>query len=233
MKVKFLLILIISILFVGCAEKKQLTLDTKPPIQVIKQVEPIQKKKGTLYSRKGASLFADKKDLQVGDIVQILISETLTNDSTNDKKTTKSNSTGINGGLISPSPTTTAGTTTKIDRLNGLLGIGLSGSSNNTFNGKVETSIDEEFVTTISAIIEQTYQNGNYFVRGTKELLINGQKQTVEISGVIRPYDIEVDNTIKSEKLANLKILYDKQGDETDTLDKPWGSKLIESISPF
>ena len=233
MKVKFLLILIISILFVGCADKKQLTLDTKPPTQVIKQVEPIQKKKGTLYSRKGASLFADKKDLQVGDIVQILISETLTNDSTNDKKTTKSNSTGINGGLISPSPTTTAGTTTKIDRLNGLLGIGLSGSSNNTFNGKVETSIDEEFVTTISAIIEQTYQNGNYFIRGTKELLINGQKQTVEISGVIRPYDIEVDNTIKSEKLANLKILYDKEGDETDTLEKPWGSKLIESISPF
>jgi flagellar L-ring protein precursor FlgH len=233
MKVKFLPFLIIPIVFIGCAEKKQLTLDTKPKSQVIKQVEPIQKKKGTLYSRKGASLFSDKKDLQVGDIVQIHISETLTNDSTNDKKTTKSNSTGINGGLISPSPTTTAGTTTKIDRLNGLFGIGVNASSDNSFTGKVSSSIDEEFVTTISAIIEQTYQNGNYFIRGTKELLINGQKQTVEISGVIRPYDIEVDNTIKSEKLANLKILYNQEGDETDALEKPWGSRLIESISPF
>jgi len=61
MKVNFLIVFAISILFIGCVEKKQLTLDTKPKTQVIKKVEPIQKKKGTLYSRKGASLFADKK----------------------------------------------------------------------------------------------------------------------------------------------------------------------------
>ena len=233
MKINYVLILLLSIIFLGCADKQKLTLDTKPKTQVIKQVEPVKKRRGTLYSRSGASLFSDKKDLQVGDIVQILISETLTNDSTNDKSTTKSSSTGINGGLFSPATTTTNGTTAKIDRLNGLLGIGLNASSDNSFNGSVSTSIDEEFVTTISAIIEQTYQNGNYFIRGTKQLLINGQKQTIEVSGVIRPYDIEVDNTIKSEKLANLKILYDKEGDETDTLEKPWGSKIIEAISPF
>jgi len=233
MKVNFLLVFLTSFFIAGCVEKKPLVLDTKPKMQVIKKVEPVQKKKGALYSRKGASLFSDKKDLQVGDIVQILIAETLTNDSTNDKKTSKSNSSGIQGGLISPATTTSSGVKSKIDRLNGLLGIGLSGSSSNTFKGSVASSTDESFTTTISAIIEQTYQNGNYFVRGTKQLLINGQKQTIEISGIIRPYDIEVDNTIKSEKLANLKILYKKEGDENDALQKPWGSRFMESISPF
>jgi len=233
MKVNFLISFLLSLFIVGCVEKKPLTLDTKPEKQVLKKVEPIHKKKGSLYSRKGASLFADKKDLQVGDIVQILIEETLTNDSSDNKKTTRSNSSGIDGGLISPATTTSKGAASKINRLNGLLGIGLKASSNNSFNGTVKSSIDETFTTTISAVIEKAYQNGNYFVRGTKQLLINGQRQTIEISGVIRPYDIEVDNTIKSEKLANLKILYDKEGDERDALKKPWGSKFLESISPF
>lgn len=238
MKVKLLIPLLTVLLFTACSQKEQLNLDTKPKIQMVKKTEPVvQRKKGTLYSRKGASLFADKKDLQIGDIVQILIEETLTNDSTNDRSTSKNNSTEMGGGLFTPLDSelgvTSSGTAAKLTKMNGLLGIGFNGSSGNSFTGSSSSSIDEEFTTTISAIIEQTYQNGNYFVRGTKQLLINGQKQTIEISGVIRPYDIEVDNTIKSEKLANLKILYDKEGAEIDAIEKPWGSKLIESISPF
>lgn len=228
MKVNFLVSLLLSLFIVGCVEKKPLTLDAQPEKQVLKKVVPVHKKKGSLYSRKGASLFADKKDLQVGDIVQIQIDETLTNDSTDSKNTSRKNSTGFSGGVSFP-----ADTPKKTSKLTGLLGMGLKASSGHTFNGTVKSSVDEAFVTTISAVIEKVYQNGNYFARGTKQLLINGQKQTIEISGVIRPYDIEVDNTIKSEKLANLKILYDKEGDERDALKKPWGSRFLESISPF
>ncbi len=233
MKANLILIIFISFFIVGCTQKQEVIMDTKPQLQVVKKVEPIQKKKGTLYSRKGASLFADKKDLQVGDIIQVLVEETLTNDSEIEKTTSKSNTTGINGGLFSPAPTTTSGTTSKLNRLNGLLGIGFNASSGNNFTGSAESTVDEEFTTTVSAIIEQTYQNGNYFIRGTKEMLINGQKQTMKISGVIRPYDISPDNTIYSYQLANLKILYSRNGDEMDALEKPWGSKVLESISPF
>ena len=237
MKANLIIVVLLSFFIVGCVEKKELSIDTKPKQQVLKTPEPIVTNKGALYSRRGSSLFADKKDLQVGDIIQILIEETLTNDSTNDRTTSKSNTTGIGGGLFTPLDSelgkTTSGTVSKLQRANGLLGIGFNASSGNNFTGSSSSSIDEEFTTTISAVIEEAYQNGNYFIRGTKQLLINGQKQIIEISGVIRPYDIEVDNTIKSEKLANLKILYDKEGSEMDAVEKPWGSKLIEAISPF
>ena len=230
---KILFTSILSILiFSGCSNKPQIDIDTTPKMQVPKQINPSVKRKGALYSRKGASLFADKKDLQLGDIIQVMIQETLTNDSTNSRDLKKTNSTSIGGGLFAPSTgvTSTQGT---VNKLNSATGIGFSSATTNSFKGSSKSAADEEFTTTISAIIEQTYQNGNYFIKGSKEMLINGQKQNIKISGVIRPYDISPENTVFSYQLANLKILYQKDGEENDALNQNWGTKLIESISPF
>ena len=64
-------------------------------------------------------------------------------------------------------------------------------------------------------------------------MLIEGQKQEVIISGVIRPYDITSDNSINSSQIADLKLLYDKDGTESEILETPWGLKLIRKIWPF
>lgn len=222
------------LIFTGCTPKQEIDIDTTPRMQVQKIVEQPVKRKGALYSRKGASLFADKKDLQVGDIIQVLIAETLTNDSTNERDVTKANSTSFGGGTFVSPTSASSGTLNRVNKLNNsLLGVGFSASTNNNFSGSAETKVDEEFTTTISAIIEQTYQNGNYFIKGSKEMLINGEKQNIKVSGVIRPYDITPENTVESSQLANLKILYLKDGEDSDALKKGWGTRLIEAISPF
>jgi len=238
MSLKSLVGICCILLFIGCSTKqdkiKELDIDSTPKMQTPKVVEPVKRKKGTLYSRRGASLFADKKDLQVGDIIQVLVIETLQNTSKDERKTNKTNNTGINGGLSLGTNAQTPGDINKVvGAANGLLGLSVNGGSTNTFTGKSESKNDEEFSTNISAIIEQTYQNGNYFIKGSKMMLINGQKQTIRVSGVIRPYDITPDNTIKSSQMANLKILYDKKGSEADSNEKPWGSEILEKISPF
>lgn len=234
MNLNFLVVLIISLLFVGCgATQEKINIDTPPKLQVPKKVIPVKKRKGALYSRQGSSLFADKKDLQIGDIIQIKISETVENESTIERKTSRSNNTDINGGVFTPPTSTSSIVKNTLSAVNKVTGIRLDGSSNNTFTGKAESDTDEEFTTTISAIIVQTFQNGNYFIKGDKELLINGQKQIMKISGIIRPYDITPDNSINSSQIANLKILYNKAGEEMESIQKPWGSKILESISPF
>ena len=74
---KSILILIAAVFFTACSQKE---LDfEKPEIQVPKQPKEINQKKGALYSRQGTSLFADKKDLQVGDIIQVVISGLMKN----------------------------------------------------------------------------------------------------------------------------------------------------------
>lgn len=232
--IKSLYLLPLGFLFIGCSTYNQtIDIKEKPILQVPKKPDPIVRKKGSLYTRKGPSLFSDKKDLQVGDIIKVFIFEKLDNTSIDTMESSKASSTGIGGGLVTNrSPGNTA-----IDNLtkktNHLLGLGFNANSSNSLSGSVEAKSNEEFATEISAVITQTYQNGNYFIEGSKQMLINGQKQIIKISGLIRPYDITPENTINSSQLANLKILYNKAGKEMQSVDKPWGSDLIENVAPF
>jgi flagellar L-ring protein precursor FlgH len=226
--------ILIILFFAACASKEELTinLDKKPLEQIVLKQQPARENfSGSLYSRQGASLFADKKDLQIGDIIQVNILETLTNDSKNTRSLSKNNNTGLGGGILT---STGANNLTRgANKFNANLGIGFNTNTTNTFSGSTSANYDEEFETIISAIITQIYQNGNYSIKGEKEILINKQKQKMSVSGVIRPYDISPENSVSSAQIANLKILYMKAGDETDSLNKGWGSTILESIWPF
>ena len=227
----FILILL-PFIFLGCAVTSEPELDfNKPDVQIPKKPpEPI-KNKGSLYSQRGTSLFADKKDLQVGDIIQIVISEDLTSKSTNKRELSSTRDNSLGGGLLAS--TGTNGLSSVSNKVNSTLGVGFSTNSDSSDKGSVKTSLDETFETTVSAIIEETYENGNYYIKGRKEMLVEGQKQEIIVSGVIRPYDITSDNSINSSQIADLKLLYDKDGTESEILETPWGLKLIRKIWPF
>lgn len=236
MKINFSLvgILCLPFLIVGCAEKK---LDfEQPKIQIPRETEKPITRKGSLYSSKGGSLFADKKDLQIGDIIQVVIDEALTADSDNSRDTSSTTSGGFNGIVSGPNATNTnpSNRVNRLsERLNSNLGFDVSVGSSSSFTGSADKQIDESFSTTISVIIEQTYQNGNYFIKGSKQMLIDGQSQEIKVSGVIRPYDISPENSVLSSQIANLKIMYEKDGEEADALRTPWGLKILRALWPF
>lgn len=232
MRNSIFILILLPFIFLGCAVTSEPELDfNKPDVQIPKKPpEPI-KNKGSLYSQRGTSLFADKKDLQVGDIIQIVISEDLTSKSTNKRELSSTRDNSLGGGLLAS--TGTNGLSSVANKVNSTLGVGFSTNSDSSDKGSVKTSLDETFETTVSAIIEETYENGNYYIKGRKEMLVEGQKQEIIVSGVIRPYDITSDNSINSSQIADLKLLYDKDGTESEILETPWGLKLIRKIWPF
>lgn len=234
MRNSFIIILILAI-FSGCSASKEELAFEKPEIQIPRKSPEPLKNKGSLYSVQGTSLFADKKDLQVGDIIQIVISEDLTSKSNNKRELTSTRDNSLGGGLLAATGTNTLGGTvgSAANKFNSNLGVNFETNSSASDKGKVKTELDETFATTISAIIEETYQNGNYYIKGRKEMLIEGQRQEIIVSGVIRPYDITSDNSINSSQIADLKLLYDKDGTESDILETPWGLKFMRAIWPF
>ncbi len=231
---KIFLLSAITLFFIGCA-KEELDFQ-QPAIQIPKeQAKPVSKK-GSLYSSRGGSLFADKKDLQIGDIIQVVINEALQSDTKNNRSTSRDTTGSFNGGVMAPNATNTSpdSKVNKIaDKFNSVLGFDASIGSGSSFSGNATSKIDETFETTVSVIIEQTYQNGNYFIKGSKQMLIDGQAQEIILSGVIRPYDISPENSIMSSQIANLKILYRKDGEEKDALSTPWGMKILQALWPF
>ena len=231
-----LFLFIISLLFTSCVALTEPKIDfTKPPQQVTKEPPVVRKNKGSLYSVQGTSLFADKKDLQVGDIIQVVISEVITQKSDNKRELTSDRKNEYGEGMFASMGTeplnSTVGRVT--DKANSVFGVNFNTESSDSDKGKVKTQVNENFDTKISAIIDETYQNGNYFIKGNKEVIIDGQKQEIVITGVIRPYDITSDNSINSSQIANLKMLYKKDGAEADLLQVPWGTKILRAIWPF
>lgn len=236
MRVKSLILLaLVAFLFAGCTQEPEIEFK-KPKMQVPKKPEPVKRNKGSLYSLRGPSLFADKKDLQIGDLIQVKISESLSSDTNNKRELSTDRNNSLGGGLISQmNAANPLSTTTQkyADKFNSYAGVNFETKSTSANSGEVKTKLSETFSTNVSAIIENVYQNGNYYIKGFKELLIDGQKQSLTITGVIRPYDISSDNSISSSQIANLKILYKKDGEEQDVMHTPWGLKIIQMFWPF
>ncbi|WP_428027118.1 flagellar basal body L-ring protein FlgH [Arcobacter sp.] len=237
MKIRYFFVLPLTFLLNSCTSTTPEITFEKPPAQVLKPQPVLQYNKGSLYSRKGPSLFADKKDLQVGDIIQVVINEALSSNSSNKRELTNKSSESMGGGLVTPATGNNVPLNSAVqsvaNKINSFGGVQFNSNSDSSFKGKVNATADESFSTTLSVIIEETYQNGNYYIKGSKEMLIDEQKQEIIISGVIRPYDISPDNSINSSQIANLKVMYKKDGEEQDVMHEPWGTKLLKLLWPF
>ncbi|MFC2427507.1 MAG: flagellar basal body L-ring protein FlgH [Campylobacter sp.] len=217
----------------GCLPSADPRIDMKPPVYVeqlpAKQVNN-QPNAGSLFGRGDNPLFADRKAMNVNDIVTVVISERANQSSSGKHDTSKNSAISLGGGLFSAG---SAPLSTLATQLNKAGDIGFSAGTKNEFTGAGSSVRAEAFTTTISARIIKVLENGNYFIEGSRELLINGEKQIMQLSGVIRPYDISNANEIDSRYIADAKILYKTEGDVDRATRKPWGTKLMEAIWPF
>jgi flagellar L-ring protein precursor FlgH len=228
--------LVVLNFFIGCStHPMDPTINMKPP----KYVEQMPSKEesypdnpGSLFTN-GDNLFSDTKAMKVNDIVTVLITERVKQSSQGSKKLSEANSDA--GGLFDAGVSLGAGINGKYKHLN-KTGISLNlpnMNSTRTFNGSGTQQRNELFQTTISARIIKVLKNGNYYIYGTREVYLDGQKQVIALSGVIRPQDIAADNTIDSKYIADAKIKYLTEGDIKRATERNWFAKFWEAIEPW
>ena len=187
---------------------------------------------GSIFGQGENPLFSDHKAMHIHDIVTVIISENAQSSSTAAKALSEDDSLTLGGGVF----TATGGNgavSSAVNKLNGLSNIGFTSTSGSAFTGAGSASKDASFTTTVSARIVKVLSNGNYFISGSREILIDKQKQIIQLSGVIRPYDIDQNNNINSAQMSEAKILYKTQGDVERATQQGWGSKIIQSVWPF
>ena len=221
----------------GCSSKSiNPTLSMTPPKYVeqmpSKEEDNINNNPGSLF-KNSDNLFSDTKAKKVNDIVTVVITENISQISQASKKLSESNQN--NGGLFDAS---ISGGVSIGGKNYGLKKTGISlnlpsMNSNRTFTGSGTQNTKQQFTTTISARIVKILKNGNYYIYGTKEMLLNGEKQIVQISGVIRPEDISADNSIDSKYIADEKISYKSQGDINEYTKPNWFIKFWNKIIPW
>jgi len=233
----YLSIVAVPLLFSGCmARLADPEIAFTPPAYVeqmpAREEESSFVSRGSLFGQGDSPLFSDHKAMHVNDIVTVVISETATSSSKASKALSEADALGLGGGAFTSTGNNSAVNAAE-NKLNGLANIGFKAGSTSSYSGSGAATKNASFTTTVSARIVKVMANGNYFITGRREIMVDDQKQIMQLSGVIRPYDIDQNNQINSAKISDAKIMYANQGDVDRSINRGWGSKLVEAVWPF
>jgi flagellar L-ring protein precursor FlgH len=181
---------------------------------------------GSIWAKRSKtvpSVFSDDVARNIGDVLTIKIAEgsKVDNKATTDLQKQTAQSSNFNGNLgvghILPT----------------VPGFTADAQSNNSLKGKADIQDERSFTDQVTVVVVDLLPNGNLVVTGTRDRDIAGDIQTIEVSGIVRRSDIAYDNTIKSQQVANFRIVTKNAGLSASYSQPGWLGKIINVIWPW
>ena len=109
----------------------------------------------------------------------------------------------------------------------------IRGGFDKRFQGLGSTARTERLVATVPALVRKVLPNGNLFIEGHRVVLVNSEEQHFYISGVVRPIDIDQENSVKSSMIADAEIEFTGRGILSDNQKQGWMSRYFGWLWPF
>jgi flagellar L-ring protein precursor FlgH len=172
-------------------------------------------------------IVSDLRARRINDLVTIVVNESTTATVKGDLSTSRTGANsygasgilarvatlGIGGGsAASATPTTT---------------------TSNSFKGAGNTDRSAAFTTTITARVVKVLGNGNLIFEGYRDIQLNNETQRLYIAGMVNPVFLDVNNSIGSGQVAELKVGYGGQGVVDETTKPGYVSRILNYIWPF
>ncbi len=101
-------------------------------------------------------------------------------------------------------------------------------------DGQGATTRSTTLTTTLSARVTNVLPNGYLVVEGTKEIMVNSERQLVTLRGVVRPNDLSTANVVRSTQIAQLELRINGKGVVNDAVRRPFILyRILMGILPF
>lgn len=181
----------------------------------------------SLYRTSAKGFFKDERAHRIGDIltVMVTIDDSAKINNQTQRSRTSSNSAGM-GGIFGAAVSGIAGPS--IDPSAAIdFNSGLKDSGNGSVNRQ------ESLETSVAAVVTQVLPNGNLVIEGRQEVRVNFEVRDLIVAGIVRPSDIQANNTVPSSKIAEARISYGGRGQITDVQQSRYGQQVMDAILPF
>lgn len=217
MKITGLCWCLISVLLAtGCATPKRGDPDFAPAMPARAQM-PDQHADAIYQPGTSLLLFEDIKARRIGDMITVILQEQTDAEKSADTGTTKSTSTEIADPIIFGNSPTHNGNPIFQNSL----------QSEHEFDGSGESSQSNSLTGSVTVSVVEVLSNGNLVVQGEKWININQGEEYIRLRGIVRPSDINADNTIASTRVANAQIQYAGNGVINETNSKGWLARFF------
>jgi flagellar L-ring protein precursor FlgH len=166
---------------------------------------------GSLWIDSGrlANMVADYKASRVGDLVTISINQNLSSTSTGNVATSRafSASSGI----------TAIGGHVKTSGVQNLF----SPNSTQSLAGKGQATSTTALSTTLTGRVAAVLPSGTLVVEAERQIMMNEQRETVILRGMVRPGDLDATNTVASNSVGDMEIEVKGKGVLTESTRAP------------
>jgi flagellar L-ring protein FlgH len=175
---------------------------------------------GSIYhDMQNLELFNDPRAHRVGDILTINLVEAMQASKTSETTTSKTDKNTLNAPEILGHTLSVKGGNTADSNLN----------SANSFDGTGSSTQSNQLTGEFTVTVAQRLSNGNLLVRGEKWLTINQGQELIRLSGIVRPEDIEQDNSVDSTRVADARITYTGRGVLNSANQQGWLARFFNS----
>lgn len=165
-------------------------------------------------------LFEDQKANRVGDILTVRLAERTNASKASQTAVSKSTDASLANPVVLGRPITHNG--------DPVFGGALAGETN--FEGSGTSSQSNSLLGDITVTVVERQPNGNLVIRGEKWVTLNQGREFIQLSGTIRPNDIETDNTLLSTRIANAQITYSSKGVMADANRMGFIARFFNSV---
>jgi flagellar L-ring protein precursor FlgH len=199
----------------------------KPVQMPMPKPETVSYNANSLWRNGSRAFFKDQRAARVGDLLTITVNFTDKANIANEtqRSRTSSEDSGITDFAGSK---LLGGTASKV-----LPGRLLTTDSTSSSDGKGSVARQENLQTSVAAVVTQVLPNGNLVVEGKQEIRVNLEIRELIVAGIVRPEDIQSDNTIDSSKIAQARISYGGRGQISDVQQPRYGQQVMDVLLPF
>ena len=217
------------VMLAGCAQYNagRVSIDFEPMYPQEMPLVETNNRSGTIFNAAQGNLFSmETKAQQVGDIITVSFAESFQATKSQNAATSRSLDSSVNlpgvANLILPDRTNAADLSTK-----------LAAGSENSFSGSGSSAQSNSLTGQVSVHVVRVFQNGNLEILGQKKLTLNNGDEYIRVHGIVRPQDIDAENVVSSDRIANANIQYIGAGDIAESSKKGWYSKLLDNVNPL
>ena len=183
----------------------------------------------SLWTGDRASLLGDRRAMQRGDILTVVIE-------IDDRAEFSNSSQRSRNGTQQMAVPQLLGLPQRIDERapdGASMAAAVELNSQSSASGDGAVRRNEKLTLRVAATITEVLPNGVLSIEGQQEVRVNFELRELLISGFVRPADVSRQNEITYDKIASARISYGGRGQITDMQQPRYGQQALESILPF